>query len=83
MLETNINNFSGENKAHVYFKTETKGDGTRKKLKDRAIRMISVQRKAMKGHAENLKEKLNYALKEANYANLDHKEEKNQVLNFQ
>ena len=37
----------------------------------------------MKVHVENLKEKLNYALKEANYAKLSQKEEKDQVLDFQ
>ena len=35
----------------------------------------------MKGHEENLKEKFNYALKEANYVKLDQKEEKDKVLN--
>ena len=39
--------------------------------------MISVQSKALKGHAENLKEKFTYALKEANDGDLDQKEEKN------
>ena len=35
------------------------------------------------GHAEKLKDKLNYALKEANDAKLPQKEEKGQVLDFQ
>ena len=37
----------------------------------------------LKGHAEKLKEKLTYALKEANDGNLDHKEDKNQALDLQ
>ena len=45
--------------------------------------MISVQSKALKGNAEKLKEKLTYALKEANDGNLDQKEEKKQFLNLQ
>ena len=40
--------------------------------------MISVQSKALKGHAENLKEMFTYSLKEANDGNLDQKDEKNQ-----
>ena len=44
--------------------------------------MISFQSKVVKGHAAKLKEKLNYALKEANDAKLDQKERKCQVLNF-
>ena len=35
--------------------------------------MISFQRKVLKGHAENLKEKFTYALKEANDGNIDQK----------
>ena len=45
--------------------------------------MISVQRKALEGNAEKLKEKFTYALKEANDGNLDQKEEKKQFLNLQ
>ena len=45
--------------------------------------MISVQSKSLKGHAEKLKEYFTYELKEANDGNLDQKEEKNQLLNFQ
>ena len=45
--------------------------------------MISVQIKSLKGHAEKLKEYFTYELKEANDGNLDQKEEKNQLLNFQ
>ena len=45
--------------------------------------MIYVQSKALQAHAEKLKGRLHYALKEANYGNMDQKEEKNQVLNFQ
>ena len=37
----------------------------------------------MKGNAEKSKEKLNYALKEDNYAKLDQKEEKDQVVDSQ
>ena len=36
----------------------------------------------MKGHAEKLNEKLNYALKEDNYEKLDQKYEKDQVLDL-
>ena len=43
------------------------------KIKDNAIRIISVQIKALKGHAGKLKEELNYALNKANDAKLDHK----------
>ena len=38
--------------------------------------MISVQSKALKGHAEKLKETLNYVLKKANVEKLANKEEK-------
>ena len=47
------------------------------------MRIISVQSKALKGHGENVKENLNYALKEANDVKLAQKYEKYQVLNFQ
>ena len=52
-------------------------------MKDNTIIIISAQRNVLKDHAENLKGKFTYALKEANDGNLDHKEEKNQLLNFQ
>ena len=74
MLETNVNNFSEENKAHVNLQTETKGDEIREEIDDNAIRIISVQSKALKGHAAKLKEKLKCALKEANDAKLAQKE---------
>ena len=45
--------------------------------------MISVQSKALKGHAEKLKGKFTYALKEANNKNLYQKEGKNKLLNLQ
>ena len=45
--------------------------------------MISVQSKALNGHAEKLKGVFTYALKEANDVNMDQKEEKNQFLNLQ
>ena len=38
MLETNVNNFSEENKYHAYVKTETKGDYNREAIKDNTIR---------------------------------------------
>ena len=72
-----------ENKSHVYLKTETKGDDIREEIKDNTITMISVQSKALKVHAEKLKVKFTYALKEANDGNLDQKEEKNQLLHLQ
>ena len=83
MLSTNVNNFSEVKKSHTYLRAENKGYDTRKKIKDNRIRVIDVQRKALNGHAENLIEKLNYALKEANDAKLDQKREKDQVLNLQ
>ena len=55
---------------------------SKKELKNNAIIIIYVQIKALKGHAEIFKGKLNYALKEANYSKLDQKYEKNQVLDF-
>ena len=55
MLETNEHNFSEEEKSHIYLKTESKGDDIRKEIKSNAIRIISVQSKALKGHAEKLK----------------------------
>ena len=45
-------------------------------IKDSAIRIISVQREALKSHAKKLAEKFNYTLKEATYAKLSQKEEK-------
>ena len=56
MLETNVNNFSEENKYHIDLKTETRGDDTIKEIKDNTIRMISAQSKSFKGHAAKLKE---------------------------
>ena len=35
--------------------------------------MIYVQSKALQGHAENFKENFNYALKEDNDGDMDHK----------
>ena len=52
-------------------------------MKDNAIKIIYVQSKVVKGHAAKLKEKLNYALKEANDAKLDQKEERDQLLALQ
>ena len=83
MLETNLNNCSERKKSHVYLKTETKGDDIREEIKDNTISIISVQSKSFKVHAETLKEKLNYALKEANNVKLYKKEGKYQVLNAQ
>ena len=56
MLETNVNNFSEENKSHIDLKTETRGDDTIKEIKDNTIRMISAQSKSFKVHAAKLKE---------------------------
>ena len=53
---------------HIDLEIETKGDNTREEIEDNAIRMISVQRKALEVHAAKFKEKLNYELKEANDA---------------
>ena len=68
-----IKNFSEENKSHVDLKKETKVDDIREEIEDNTIRIISVQSKALKGHAEKSKENLNYALKEANDEKLSHK----------
>ena len=73
MLETNENNFSEEDKAHVYKKKETKGYDIRKENEDNEIRIISIQIKSVKGHGAKLKENLDYALKEANNKKLDQK----------
>ena len=51
MLETDVNYFSEENKAQIYLKTENKENDTRKEIDDNAIRITSVQSKALKGHA--------------------------------
>ena len=45
--------------------------------------IISVQSKSLKGHAAKLKQNFTYALKDANDGNMDQKEEKNQLINFQ
>ena len=42
-----------------------------------------VQSKELKGHASNLKEMLNYALKETNDAKLSQKEKNYHVLDLQ
>ena len=68
MLETNVINFSEETKSHVDLKPKTKENDIRKEIKDNSIRRISVQSKALKGHAEYMKDKFNYSLKEANDA---------------
>ena len=52
-------------------------------MEDNTIRIISVQSKSVKGHAEKLKINLNYALKEANDTILYQKEEKYQVIYLQ
>ena len=63
MLEINVNNSSEENRAHVDLNLETKEDYTIVEIRDNAIRIIYVQSKALKGHAETLNVKLNYTLK--------------------
>ena len=68
-METNVKTFSEKNKAPLDLETETKGSGIREEIKDTTIRRISVQRNALRGHANFLKEELNYELKEANYTN--------------
>ena len=40
MLETNVINFSYENKAHVDLKRETKGDDIREEIEDNVIRIF-------------------------------------------
>ena len=82
MLETNVKKISQENKAHSELNIETKGDNTRREIKDNAIIIVSVQRQILKGHAKNLK-KLNYVLKQANDTKLDQKKGKYQELGFQ
>ena len=54
MLETNVNNISEENKSHADLKIETKGHDIRKEIKYNSIRIISVQSKSVKGHAEKM-----------------------------
>ena len=63
MLDTNVKIVSEENKYHVDLKTQTKGNDIREEIKDNSIRIISVQSKELKGHAEKLKEELNYVMK--------------------
>ena len=82
-MDNNVNNFAEENKSHVDLKTETKGERIRKEIKDKVIRIISVQIKALKVRAVNLKEEFNYALKEDNYSKLAQKYKKYPVLYFQ
>ena len=55
MLETNVKNSLEENRAHIDLNLETKEDDTIVEIRDNAIRIIYVQRKALKGHAETLK----------------------------
>ena len=62
MLKTNVNIFSEENKAHVDFKKKEVND-IKEEIKDNAIRIISVQSKSLKGHAEKLNGELNHAIK--------------------
>ena len=76
MLNTHVNNFSEVGEAHVYLKTETKGYNIKEAIENNAIRIISVQSKALKVHTAKLKEKSNCAPKEADDAKLDQKEEK-------
>ena len=83
MLETNVNNFSEENKAHAVLKTGTKESDIREEIEDNAIRKTSVQSKSLKGHAEKLNEEFNHAMKQANYLKLALDEEKYQVLDCQ
>ena len=47
------------------------------------MNIISVQRKALKGHSSILKHKLIYALKGPNDENMSKKEDKYQVLDLQ
>ena len=74
MLETNANKTFREKKSYVDLKTVTKGDDIREEIEDNAIMIIYVQSKALEGHTEKLKKKLNYALKEANDERLAKKE---------
>ena len=72
-LENNQHKISEENKAHIHLKTETNGYDIREVIDDNAIRKISVQIKALKGHEAILKESFTYALKEANDEKLPQK----------
>ena len=45
--------------------------------------MISIKSKALKGHAEKMKVKFTYEMKESHDGNLDQKEKKNQMRNLQ
>ena len=70
MFETNLNNFSEGNKSQVDLKKQKPKNDIREEIKYTAIRIIYFQSKALKVHAEKLKENLNYALKEANDSKL-------------
>ena len=83
MLENNVQKNLYENKTHVELKEETKLYNIREEVEDNAIRIIAVHGKTLKGHASKLEKKFNFALKKVIYAKLAHKEERNQVLDFQ
>ena len=77
-----MNNFSEENKFNVELKTETKRYDTREEMKDNAIQTIYVLRKALGVNAKRMKEKLNYALKKADYEKLAPEKENDHVLDL-
>ena len=83
MLETNKQNFSEQKKSHIDLKIENKRNVIREDIEDNAIRIISVQSKVLKVHAEKVKENLHYALKEANDEKMPQEEEKGKLLDFQ
>ena len=73
MFETNVNEFS-EEKNIVY----TQKDKLKKMISNIKFKITQYeylfQSKAVKFHAEKLKEKLNYAMREGNDEKLDQKE---------
>ena len=75
MLQTNVNNFS-YGKSHLALNVETKIYDIREEIKNNARRIIPVQSKFSKGHAENLKEMFNRELWEDNAAKLSQKYKK-------
>ena len=83
ILEMNENNFSQKKNITQTLKQTPKETISEKQIEDNTIRIIYFQIKELKGHAEQLKEKLKYSLKEANDEKLFKKEERDQALDLQ
>ena len=80
ILETNVNNFSEEQKSYIDLKTEAKGDDIIEEIEDNTIIKTSIQNKSLKGRAENLKKTFKYALKEANDKKIQRKSKRTKCL---